>query len=163
MEIAQYSVKPSITSIILPQFFKLIALCAVFYGGVWINFFLLDKKIPSWANITVIFLLLALLGGQLFITKKRAGKYHYDFFTNRIEFYGKKLQSILYSDIQQIIVKRSIFDIITGTGSVVLSKDFKISNISNYEEVKNYVQKLVRNFKSYGVRQASAQYGVANG
>lgn len=163
MEVAQYSVKPSIASILLPQFFKLIALCAVFYGGVWVNFFLLGKKLPLWINILVIFLLIALLGGQLFITKRRAGDFRYEFFPNRIEFYGKKLQSILYSEIQQIEVKQSFFDLLTGTGSVVLSKDFKISNISNYEEVKDYIQRLVKNFGAYRSRQLSAQYGVANG
>jgi len=158
MEVAQYSVKPSVAGILLPQFFKLAALCACFYGGVWINFFILGKEIPFWIALLVVSVLAALFVAQLLITKSRAGKYHYDFFSNRVEFYGSRMASILYSDVEGVKISRSVFDRISGTGTIVLSKNFKISTISNYQEIQNYLNQIVQSFKSYRAAQFSAQY-----
>lgn len=158
MELAQYSVKPNIFSILLPQFFKLAGLCAAFYFGVWVNFFILRREFPLWITAALVFALAALLAVQLLITKARAGRWHYDFFSNRVEFYGEKLKSILYSNVQQVKVSRTIFDNIAGTGTIVLSKDFKISNIPNYAEIQNYLNQLVQSFRTQRVQQYSAQY-----
>ncbi len=163
MEVAQYSVKPSVSSFLLPQFFKLIGLCAAFYGGIWINFYLLGSQLPLWITILVIIALAGLLTAQLFITKKRANKWHYDFFSNRVEFYGNKLKSILYSNVQYVKVKRSLFERLTGTGTIALSKGFKISHVRNYEEIKNYLNQLIQNFRAYRAQQASARYAAGYG
>lgn len=158
MEVAQYSIKPNVSSILVPQFFKLIFLCAVFYGGVWINFFLLKKDMPLWIAAGVIVVLILLMIAQIMITKARTGKYHYDFFSNRVEFYGDKLKSVLYSDIQQVKLSRTIFDSFSGTGTLILSKNFKISNIKDYGEIQNYLNQLVQNYSAYRAQQASQQF-----
>jgi len=158
MELPQYSVKPSVGSILFPQFFKLIALCAAFYGGVWINFYLLGAEFPFWITILLIVVLAVLLVAQLLITKSRANRYHYDFYQNRAEFYGEKLKSILFSDIQSVKVSRNIFDSFAGTGTVILSQDFKISNIKNYAEIQNYLNQLVQNYSAYRARELSQQF-----
>ncbi len=158
MELSQYSIKPSVGSILVPQFFKLIVLCAIFYGGVWLNFFLLKMAMPLWIAGGVIAALIVLMIAQLLITKSRAGKYHYDFFSNRIEFYGEKLKSILYSEIPQVRLSRTIFDSFSGTGTIVLSKNFKIANVRDYSQIQNYLNQLIQSYSSARAQEMSQQF-----
>ena len=161
MELPQYSVQPGIGRILIQQFFKLIILCALFYGGVWVNFFLLGADFPLWITITVIAILAVLLVAQMFITKFRAGKYHYDFFQNRVEFYGEKLKSVLFSNVRSVKTSRNIFDILAGTATIALSKDFKISGLKNYLEIQNYLNQLIQNYTSYMAQQFSQSISAA--
>lgn len=150
MEQPQYSLKPSISSILLGQIVKLVVLCALFYGGIYMNFKIIEKEVPLWITGLVVIILLALIILQIILTKTKATKHHYDFFSNRIEFFGKKVKSILYQNIAEVKLKRSIFDTISGTGSLILSKDFKITNITNYTEVQNYLNQLIQNYRNTG-------------
>jgi len=159
MELPQYSVKPSVSRTLFPQFFKLAALWVAFYFGVWINFFLLQMDFPLWLTILLITILIILFFAQLAITKSKVDKYHYDFFSNRVEFYGEKLKSIMYSDIEEIKTSKNIFDSIFGTGTVILSKNFKITNVKNYIEIQNYLNQLIQNFRAYRMQEFTAQQG----
>jgi len=163
MELAQYSVKPNVGRIVFPQFFRLIFLCAVFYGGVWVNFFLLGRALPLWITAGLIAVLIILMIAQLLITKSRANRYHYDFFSNRIEFYGDKLKSILFSEVQQVKLSRNIFDNLSGTGTIILSKNFKISAVKNYSEIQNYLNQLIHNFSAARTQEISQQFMAARG
>jgi len=156
MELPQYSVKPSVSRILFPQFFKLAALCALFYGGVWINFFLLRQNFPLWITMALVIILAILFVVQLQLTKAQANKYHYDFFSNRVEFYGDKLKSAMFSNVQEIKTSRNFFDSISGTGTIILSKDFRISNVSNYAEIQNYLNQLIQNFRQSSAQEAGA-------
>jgi hypothetical protein len=161
MEVAQYSIKPNVASILIPQFFRLIALCALFYAGVWVNFYLLGRYMSPLITLGVIAVLIILLIAQLLITKSRAGKHHYDFFSNRVEFYGDKLKSILYSDIQQVTLRRSVFDNFSGTGTIILSKNFRISNIRDYAEIQKYLNQLIQSYSTMRSQQISQQFSAA--
>jgi cytochrome c-type biogenesis protein CcmH/NrfG len=98
---------------------------------VWVNFYLLNAEFPVWITIALVVILAILLIMQLMITRSRSNRYHYDFFSNRVEFYGQRLKSVLFSDVEQMRLNRSFFDRLSGTGTLVLSKDFKIENIKN--------------------------------
>jgi len=160
MELPQYSAKPSVSRILFPQFFKLAALCLLFYFGVWVNFFLIGADFPFWITVLLAAVLVVLFFAQLAITKSRANRYHYDFFSNRIEFYGDRLKSIMFSDIEEIKLSRNVFDSISGTGTVIIAKSFKISDVSNYLEIQNYLNQLIQNFRQYRAQQFEARYGA---
>ncbi len=155
MELAQYTVKPSLTRLLVPQFFKLIALCGMFYGGIIINLNLLGTSMPLIGDVLTIMVLLLLLIAQIFITKKKSANFEYQFFSNRIDYFGERLNSVLYSSVENVDVKRNIFDYFSGTATIALTKDFKLNYVSNYGEVADYIRKLVQSSR---YQQVQATY-----
>jgi len=146
MEVPEYIIKPSLKRLLVPQFLRLILLCALFYLGVFINLKLLDKKVPLWFDIALITFLLLLAIAQIFITKKKASNWRYEFYSNRIEYFGDRLSSVLYSDIPEIKLKRNVFDLISNTSTIVLGK-FKMNYVSNYDEIAKYINNIIENYK----------------
>lgn len=146
MELPQYSTKPSIKRLLIPQFLRLIVLCALFYFGVWINLKLLKMEVPLWFDILVIAFLLVLAIVQVLITRKKAENWRYEFYSNRIEYFGDRLSSVVYSDIPSIAVKRNIFDLLANTATLVLGK-FRMRHLSNYEEISKYINSLVEAYR----------------
>ncbi len=146
MELPQYTIRPAIRRLLVPQFLKLIALCALFYFGVWINLKLLERQVPIWFDIAVIAFLLILAIAQAFITRKRAENWRYEFYSNRIEYFGDRLSSVLYSDIPSIVVKRNVFDLLANTATLALGK-FRIRYLTNYEEISKYINSLVEAYR----------------
>ncbi len=154
MEIAQYSVKPSIKRIVIPQILRLVVLCALFYGAFWVNIWLLAFEMPSWLGIAVIAALVVLAVIQVIITRKKAQDWRYSFYQNRIEYAGDRISSALFSEVEEIKIKRNIFDLFANTATVSLNKKFKLKNIPDYKPVADYAYKLVQAYKS---QQASYQ------
>lgn|SRR3989338_7550580 len=146
METPQYTINPSAKAISLAQFFQVLLLCLFFYAGIFVNLSILNVKVPFWANILIALFLFFLLLAQTMITVSRAKKYHYDFYEGRIEFYGKKLESVLYQEIETVKVSRNIFDLLSGTGTIILSRKFRIRYVGNYREIQEYINNIVQTF-----------------
>lgn len=158
MEIAQYSVKPSVRRIVIPQILKLAGLCALFYLGVWANLWLLGYEMPSWIGIVVISVLVLLAVVQVLITNKKAQDWRYSFYSNRIEYEGDRIVSVLFSEVEDVKVKRNVFDLFAGTATIVLSKKFKLKSIPNYKPVADYAYKLTQAFKAQQTAYPQATY-----
>jgi len=148
MEEPQYSVSPSVGAVAVMQIAQLVLLCGFFYAGIIVNLSFLKMALPLWANLLAIVLLVFLSAVQIVITISKAKKYRYDFYPNRIEFYGKRLQSILYSEIGAVKTRRDFADLLAGTAMIVLSKKFKIKNIKNCRQIQEYINNLVQAFSS---------------
>jgi hypothetical protein len=72
------------------------------------------------------------------------GKYQYLFYTDRVDFEGKKTKTFMFNDFTEAKLKQGIFDKMFGTGSITLSKDFSIGPISNVAQMKSYLEQLVQ-------------------
>ena len=81
----------------------------------------------------------------MLLARAGAKKHYYEFYPNRIEHYGRRVQSILYSDVKGVKLKRNIFDNLTGTGTIILSHKFKMKNIKNFKEMQDYINNLTQN------------------
>lgn len=148
MEIAQYSVSPSVRRIVIPQILKLTGLCALFYFGIWVNLWLLAYDMPSLLGIIVIAALVILSVVQVLITHKKAQDWKYSFYSNRIDYEGDRISSMVFSDVEEVKVKRNVFDVFANTATIVLNKRFKLKSISNYKQVADYIYKLTQAYKA---------------
>lgn len=152
METPQYTLYINKTPILVQHFFQLLILSIFFYFGAVINMSLLNMKISLTIKLSIIFFLSFLTLLQMLITYSKTKKYRYNFYDNRIEFIGKKVESLPYSDIEYIKVKRNIFDIIAGTGTIVLSKKFKIRYVNDYTNIQQYIENWVRYAKQINLQ-----------
>lgn len=158
MEIAQYSVKPSVRRIVIPQILRLVGLCTLFYFGVWVNLWLLSYEMPSWLGIVVVAVLVLLAVVQVLITHKKAQDWRYSFYSNRIEYEGDKISSVVFSEVEDVKIKRNVFDLFAGTATIILSKKFKLRNIPDYKPVADYTYKLTQSFKGAQTQYQPATY-----
>lgn len=168
MELPQYTLKPSTNRMVVPWIFKLLGLSILFYAGIYFNVkYALKTEIPSYVNILIFVFLIVLIGAQAFIYHIKFGKYKYNFYTNRIEYAGKKPKTFLFSDFQSADLKQGMFDKMFNTGSIRLSKTFDIGPISNVTRIKSYLEQLVQYYRASQQRfrqseqQASMQREIA--
>jgi len=153
MEQPQYSVSPSVRAIVLPHIFQLALLSLFFYAGIFVNLSILKIAVPFWANISIALLLVILSLIQVEITAKKAKQFHYDFYPARIEFCGKRVESLLYSEIESVKISRELADSFSGTGTISLSKKFSIKNVKNYKEIQEYINNIIRAYQTAGRQQ----------
>jgi len=133
MENLQYSINPSIKAAAFSQIFQMVFLSGIFYAGIMINFSILDFQVVLWQNLLAIAFLALLSAIQIFSAISKTRNYHYDFYPGRIEYCGKRIVSLPYSEIQSSKINRSFFDLISGTGTISLTGKFKIKNVKNYQ------------------------------
>jgi hypothetical protein len=149
---------------VIPWILKLLGLSVLFYAGIYFNVkYALKTEIPSYVNLLIFVFLIVLIGAQAFIYHIKFGKYKFMFFTNRIEFAGKKPKTFLFSDFQSAELKQGLFDKMFNTGSIRLSKTFDIGPISNVSQIKSYLEQLVQYYRAsqQKFRQAEQQVSMA--
>ena len=162
MELPQYTLKPNVNCMLVPWIFKLLGLSVLFYGGIYLNVrFALRTEIPPLVNILIFAFLIVLIVTQIIIYHVRFGRYKYLFFTNRIEYQGKKPKTFLFGDFQEAVLKQGVFDRMFGTGRIRLSKDFVIGPVSNVVQIKNYIEQLVKYYNSVQQRYRAAEQQAA--
>ena len=154
MELPQYKVKPNTIRMVIPWIFKLLALCALFYVGIFINVKLLLKStIPTLVNVFIVIFLLVLVIVQIVLYHLKFGKFKYVFFTNRIDYESNKPETFLFTDYKESHLKQNSLDQMFGTGTIVINNTFNLGPISNAKQVFNYLQQLIKYFEN-----AHAQY-----
>ncbi len=158
MELPQYTLHHTIKRMVIPRVIMLLILAPVFYAGVWLNAKLLSMQVPGIVSVLIIIVLLVLVGLQSLLDYVRFQKFRYLFYTNRIEYEGKKPQTFLFADFTEAKLKQNFLDKMFNTGSIVLSKTFSIGPISNVTQIKTYLEQLVQYYKftqeRYRVQQA---------
>jgi hypothetical protein len=145
MELPQYTLKPNVNRMLVPWILKLLGLAALFYGGIYANVrFMFNARIPAFINLFIFVFLIVLVGAQVVLYHVRFGRFSYLFYTNRIEFKGKKSRTFLFDEFSQAEIKQGVFDKMFNTGIIRLSKDFSVGPISNVSQIKEYLEQLVR-------------------
>lgn len=149
LENLQYKVKPKLLRVIIPKAFLLIMLGILLYIGIWINFYLIPKEMPTFINIVLIIFVILLLIMDFILSYIHYSVYEYRFYDQHIEldFGRKEGESIEYSKIKNIDYKRNLWDNIFDTGNLVLNiKDeygYKTNiNVPFIEHSKNYYMYL---------------------
>lgn len=133
---------------VAPWILKLLGLAVLFYFGIYFNVkFAMKMDIPSYINILIFVFLVVLVVTQVLLYHIRFGKYSYKFYTNRIEFEGKKPATFLFSEFQQADVKQGVFDKAFGTGIIRLSKSFSVGPITNVRQIESYLEQLVKYYR----------------
>lgn len=154
MELPQYTVYVETPRLLFPKVLKVIFMCLVFYVALWINFLFLKKQMPPYVIlITIVILVLVVLITTIFNYTKYSN-HQYRFFMNRIEYSGDIQNSIMYSQITSMRIKRDPFDIIFKTGTIDLG-GFRVDSIPNLNQVFFYIQKMVQ---MYGKPQTQPPY-----
>lgn len=149
MELPQYTLKPNVNRMVIPWIFKLLGLSILFYGGVYFNVrFALASTIPAYVNILIFLFLILLIATQTIMYHVKFGKYKYLFFTNRVEYDSKDVQTFMFDDFQSVQLKQGLFDKMFDTGSILLSKKFGIGPISNVAQIKSYLEQLVNYYRA---------------
>jgi hypothetical protein len=147
---------------VVPWILKLLALAVLFYGGIFFNVkYALRSQIPPIINLFIFAFLIVLVATQVIIYHVKFGKFKYSFYTNRIEFEGKKVETFMFSDFQQAELEQNMFDRMFDTGSLKLAKSFSIGPVSGIAQVKNYLEQLVRYYASMQDRYKAQQQQAA--
>jgi hypothetical protein len=162
MELPQYTLRPSTNRMVAPWILKLLGLSILFYAGIYFNVkYMLDMSIPAYINLFIFAFLIVLVLTQIILYKVKFGKYKYLFYTNRIDYEGKKTETFLFNNFQSADLKQNVFDKMFGTGSIRLSKDFIIGPVANVKQVQGYLDQLVAYYNKtqqrYKAQQASVQ------
>ncbi len=145
MEIPQYTLRPNTNRMVAPWILKLLGLSVLFYGGIYLNVkFAMNSSIPPIINMFIFAFLVVLIITQVIIYNIKFGKYTYQFFTNRIEYNGKKPATFLFTSFQTAELKQNLFDKMFDTGWIRLDKEFSIGPISNVTQMKGYLEQLVK-------------------
>lgn len=148
MELPQYTLKPSVNRMVAPWILKLLGLAVLFYFGIYFNVrFAMKTEIPSYVNMLIFAFLIVLVVTQIILYHIRFGKYSYKFYTNRVEFEGKRPATFIFSDFQQAVVRQGLFDRTFGTGIIELSRSFSIGPITNVRQIESYLEQLVKYYR----------------
>ncbi len=139
-----YRIKPSHSRFILVELSKLVALGSLLYFSAYLNLYLLGIEMQIQHHLILAAAVLILLAVEIVLGTKKENSTFYDFYQDRIMMYTPKMaKKIMYAEISGPRIQKNIFDLIAKSGTIVLSKDFKIKGIDNFEEVMEYVARNV--------------------
>lgn len=129
----------------MPKIILLIFLGILFYIGIWVNFYLLDKKIPVYINIMLVILVILLLIMDFILSYIKYSTYEYRFYNNIIEIdlNRKDTRTVEYKNIKNVNYEKNLWDKILNTGSLTINlKNNKKQKISFIDHSKNYYMYL---------------------
>jgi hypothetical protein len=147
-----YILKKKVSRLLVPQFFILIGLSLILYGGVLLNLSLLNLR-GSTENSVKIFglIVVALLIILGMLIKFKKAKQNYVFYSDRI---NHKKESILFVNIASLTKETNFLDKIFGTYDLKLSEEFTIKNLPNKIDIENYVKQMI----NYNRKQTTQVY-----
>jgi len=166
MPTAIYVARPNIRRVVLVDAIKTLLLCGLFYAAVRVNIYLflryrvLSAEPPVYLQYAIIGVLLLLLVVELLTVYRKHTIMVYDFYPEHIELYGSKPQTLSWSMVEDVKLKRSLADRVFGTGTIILKPGFRIEHIEAPEAVFTYVQRLVTQAKGQ-VFEGQAGQGMA--
>ena len=148
MELPQYTTKPSVIRMIVPEFLKMFSLSMLFYVGIKLNFYFLEITAPSYVDIVLISFLAVVSLAQVVISNRKTSAEQYNFYSNRIERVGgKKPMQILFADVKNITISKNLFDNLFGTAKISVEPNLDMNYITNANQIYYYIQKLVQNYR----------------
>ena len=153
-----YVIRPNIRRILIPDTLKTLALCIVFYFAIKMNLSLflkyriINNVVPGYVYYLIMFVLSLLFVIELLNTYRKNSSAAYDFYPDRIEFYGPKPWTLYYNQIQQVEGKKNFLDNMFGTGTIKLTPKVSIDNIAYADQMVQYINQL----RGYGYQQGYA-------
>ena len=143
-----YVIRPNIRRILVPDTLKTLVLCIVFFFaikmnlGLFLKYRIINTTVPDYVYYLILFVLGLLFVIELLNTYRKNSAAAYDFYNDRIEFYGPKPWTVYYNQIQQVEPHKNFLDNMFGTGSIALAPKVKIENIAYADQMVNYINQL---------------------
>ncbi len=153
-----YVIRPNIRRILIPDTLKTIVLCVVFFFLIRLNlklfvkYRIINTTIPDYAYYILIFILGLLFIIELLNTYRKNSTAAYDFYPDRIEYYGPKPWTLYYNQIQEITPNKNFLDNMFSTGTISLAPKIKIENIGYMDQMVQYINQF-RGFGGYAGQQ----------
>lgn len=151
----RYIVRPSESRVLIAQAVKIIGLCALFYGGIWINIYLLGWKLNLYINLLIALILLVMVAMDLLMQHLKAKKLQLELYIDKAVFKSKKgEQTVYWTGLTEARIIRSFPDRMLATAMIDLG-EIKMPYVSNYTQIAAYIEK----YRQYAVYAAYQQGG----
>jgi len=147
MDLPQYTLKPNIKRVLVPNFFVLLFLGLFFYFALWLNFTLLNKELPDNINLLIVAILALLLVLQAVLSYMKFSKARYLFFADRIQYVTNKTKVIYFNQVRGISFKRNFIDKLFNCGTIRIEPGFEIKYVPNSNQIYVYIQQLIQSYK----------------
>jgi uncharacterized membrane protein YdbT with pleckstrin-like domain len=148
LDVPKYKVRPRPDRFLFDKVLILIGLGILLYLGVFVNYYLLDKTIPTYWNWIIIVGIIIILVLELILNYLKYSNYSYEFKENHLTINKHKVEEIAYRDIKNISYKSNIIDNKFHTGSIILDlndgKTVKLKYLDNANQAFIWMQKLIR-------------------
>jgi hypothetical protein len=120
LEVPKYRIRPRPGRFLVDKLFVLIILSALLYLGIYVNYYLLNTKIPSYLNVLFIVGIIFLVIMELLLCYVKYGNYAYEFYDSKIVVDDGKIHEINYSDVHAVHYSSNFLDKEFSTGSIII-------------------------------------------
>ncbi|GEM_PF-1982547 len=149
LEIPKYRIRPRPERFLIDKLLILIGLGILLYIAIFVNYFLLDSKIPTYLNLLFIVGIIFLIIMELILCYVKYGNYAYEFYQNKIIVTDGKTHEILYSDVKNMHYASNFLDKEFSTGSIVLElKDKKVIKLKYLDSPNQAYFLMQKNIKN---------------
>ena len=129
--------------ILIPYGIKLLALGAILYIGVLLNFYFLDYKLNPHLHLMSISIILILIALELILFhKKNYKKFH--FFHDKVQHKNKTLP---LKNISKMSIIRNFFDTLLGTCSILFTPNFKMHHVKDKKQIHDQIKLYIMRSK----------------
>lgn len=139
MENPIYILKPDEKGYLVPRIMAILILGVLIYVGIILNMKFLEIDIGFYYKFTAI--ILAILLGVFAFLESYSKYLHSDYYFYKDRMYANKMW-IPYSTISAIDLKRSIFDKLLGTSTIVLGR-YRLKSVPYSQAIYNYVRSMI--------------------
>ncbi len=133
---AKLVIKQHIGRLLLPEFFIIAIVSAIFYGLILLNLSFLNVILPEDIYLFVLFILCSLIVLQLLLIFHR--REVYVFYEDRIEVSSRNWD-LLYDDIFDMKLTKDFFDKAFATGTLTINVNYKLKHIHRPERIKEVI------------------------
>lgn len=130
-------VKQHLGRLLLPEFFVIAVVTAIFYGLILFNLSLLDVMLPEDIHLFVLFILVSLIILHLLVMLHK--REIYVFHVDLLEHPGKNSWSVHYNDILDVKLKQGFFDKLFATGTIILNNRRELKHIHRHKRIKEVI------------------------
>ena len=147
-DVPKYKVRPRPGRFLFNRLMLSIGLGIALYLIVFVNYFLLDKWIPSAFNWLLIIGILLFISLELIWCYVKYGNYSYEFFEQKVIINSSITRSVSYDDISHIHYSSDFIDKWFKTGSLVLQlrngSNVKLKYLESPNQAYILMQKYVK-------------------
>lgn len=144
----EFQVRPVILRPLVFRTFLFVVIYGFIYLTVYVNYYVLGSDMPLWVLFSLSILTVVVLLIDWTYTFVSDSNAYYIFYAERVQLFRDTLN---YSEIDKIELKRGLFDKLMKTGSIILysgSKKNYIRYVSDFERIQSYINsKIVSNHK----------------
>ena len=142
-EALQYTARPDLKRIIIPEVLKTLILCLVFFAGVVamiVSLRMTPHKL-TYPGVGVLLVILFIV--QIILTVVKMKKVRYEYYPTNIKILDDKPKTILLREIEEVTLKTNAIDKIFKTATIQLGTKGHLDYLKNTSQSFPYTQKLV--------------------